>query len=984
MTTPHGNKNNKRDDDKDKRFKDAYCKALAQALLDKEEEESKSKSPQVTIANAYKELCFDFPTAPPFECTSNLALILYHNHFAYSTCKATASIFKNNGIDKILSKEGQPDRSNTLALSNRFVQGVIDTCSTAAASTAAVDTHNINSNTNNMNNSIGMQQQQQQNDDDGDLSKYIMSGTADSSLQHQQQSSNQHRKQQYSDIQGCNLLSFVLFALGPLACIQTLQELQSKSTSNKKQLNQVQRMQKMNSIQSFLGSYQSSLTTFTSNTTATSESNHENNCENQLDDLLSSMNEMKIASTNTIKADDASSFSKNNKMNDNQHDQSQEDHHLENINDHDSLDEVWAEESDPDDYEYGDERYQHYPPTTSLNSSNNNHEEKEGEFAYLDPFVLSKKQTLHRSMINIVQSIQSLINELSFAKLLSLKESPSALSSGALWEEWNVTQVLYDLTFILLQFSNQHHEPSIAMEQNDKEENDISLLISKHLSYLYTKPLMVLRDCALNERYENSTSTNSSIDDYVKILQTLLDSDETIVGEYASKNQYITGSYRAQPQLSPSKIIGFSSFSALCTVVGEYSSEQKLTKRALYHKIHKVLLDKVDVFTDCIEFVRPKANSIQIKNKNTSIGDGLADDPTSTASIPSWIRVTMSLLPILDFLTGINSRSDFSAVIDAKTTSQQFAQCQPCGLKNADAQSILQSGLFRELLMLYSTTSNASSSEMNHSTPTTRTDDDDYKKLDSARNVIRLKLLRAILIMSSQASSTLGKYASRVPDLTQMLYSEKFMRHHLVDSILWFALLYHMNSSNVSNTSQMRIKGSVTLAANEIRDLCVEGSIRLCSNLIDVLEDTTKDIKYDFGYSDEFLLAVQDFTSLSNSLFHTSCLAKFWVETISIEKDLVKESLNKLLKSLILFQKKQIGMNQTTDDRIGGEEKSKKHVDKSKLQTSSSFSSYSVYCDKIRSSTKFLILILESLVEPTKNGGSKGDAIFRAMSSKND
>ena len=315
----------------------------------------------------------------------------------------------------------------------------------------------------------------------------------------------------------------------------------------------------------------------------------------------------------------------------------------------------------------------------------------------------------------------------------------------------------------------------------------------------------------------NNISNFSSMDDYMKIIRTLLQSDEKVVGRYASRNILSINTTTAtnaintvtimngeeMKQLSPSKTIGLSSLAALCTSIGSNDDssigggattttkatvttnsmgiEKKQKMKELYQNVKQSIIeDNLDDIVDCIEFVRPKGKKAAASNSislgGIEIGGG-GEEETSTY-IPTWIRVTLSLLPILDFLTGIRSRSDFTFILDDSV-----------GLNKKEAQSILQSGLFRELLLLYSSTETKTTTftTMETTTPT-------------AANVVRHKLLRAILIMSAQSPSILAKYASRVSEFTNILYSDQFVssrkvknqnhhQNHIIDGTLWFALL---------------------------------------------------------------------------------------------------------------------------------------------------------------------------------------------------
>ena len=235
--------------------------------------------------------------------------------------------------------------------------------------------------------------------------------------------------------------------------------------------------------------------------------------------------------------------------------------------------------------------------------------------------------------------------------------------------------------------------------------------------------------------------------------------------------------------------------------------------------------------------------------------------------------------------------------------------------------------------------------------------------------------------MSTQAITTLGKYASRVPELTQILYSEYFIRHHVVDSTLWFALLFHLNkksSLNQSNVSRLRmVKGrstsssssNVSLSTDEIRDLCVKGSIRLCDNMKNALdscgnenEDDGSDDKK-VGMEDTYFNALNDFTTFSSCLRHVPSLSQFWVNALSNDKDQVQESISKVLKSLMAFQtrKKNAAKNIVDSEikEVNDDDEYSKKTKKSKARKVHDYNS--VYnCDGIRSSAKSLLLTIDN------------------------
>ena len=224
-------------------------------------------------------------------------------------------------------------------------------------------------------------------------------------------------------------------------------------------------------------------------------------------------------------------------------------------------------------------------------------------------------------------------------------------------------------------------------------------------------------------------------------------------------------------------------------------------------------------------------------------------------------------------------------------------------------------------------------------------------------------------------------------DLTLILYSESFIKDHVVDSILWFAFLYHLNSPTSSSSAgsshnrlQLKMKGSssIMLSSTDMRDLCVKGTVQVCKQMMKALETTMSSmdvrIEQQGGGGDGnnvFFCAMNDFTTLSNCLSQVNALRQYWIVAMSDDKDQVRGLLSKVLKSLTDFQKKhnnnKVGIHDVKCNQETIKEKSKESNLKRNF-------GYGADCDKIRSAAKFLLLSLE-------NAGSSNTI---GMSSKTD
>jgi hypothetical protein len=490
--------------------------------------------------------------------------------------------------------------------------------------------------------------------------------------------------------QGYAELALVVLVAGPLKCVKIL-------LSNDERGNTW--------ICSFLGTY---------NGRENVVPKHLLTKENEINQFLYNMNDLTMAQTDEEKKDPSTSSQSDDIHNDN--------------NDDDSMREIFAEESDSDDYDYGDDRYnsQFLQCTNDL------------VIPVIDPEVLSKPKILSISEIQF--RIESLLQELTYSRL--------AYMSKKLWNAWRVSKTLVELTLALMQF--------LGDDSGHEFEN---------LAMLYTKPLMVLRDRALDSNYGHDC-----LDDYLNLIGIFLNSEANRVGTVASKVR--------QDNLSPSQVIGLSALSSLCTNHIMLSSSKSNERR----RIRSLVFNAQNAILDCLEVTRR-----QWKTAN----DG-------------WVRVVLALVSILDFVTSNNSQSDFAADFSSPLTA-------------AESQSLIQSGLFRETLLLYTDTS-----------------DETSKTPSEAERIAKEHLLRSILIMCAQSPTILFKYASRVPALTNILYSEEFSKANMGDCILWYTLL----SNAHDNSESIRFKTTVTKSKEELFDQCILKTIALFSSLQESLRET--------------------------------------------------------------------------------------------------------------------------------------------------
>jgi hypothetical protein len=235
----------------------------------------------------------------------------------------------------------------------------------------------------------------------------------------------------------------------------------------------------------------------------------------------------------------------------------------------------------------------------------------------------------------------------------------------------------------------------------------------------------------------------------------------------------------------------------------------------------------------------------------------------------STIHVMWTLLPLLDRLT--NVRPDGSL-------------WESSSLTNEDAQHLLQSGMFRELILLI--------------------------KEESAA---RTQLLRSLQIMCVQSPSLLGKYAWRVSDLAKIVQTSEFAQEHVVDGLVWNLL----GTSFADGAVRLRLKNVPVVTVDMCRERIMGSFERLCEDAekaMHVIESlrTGKDAE-----DDRWKEPVQELSRFSNHLVSCPDLALLWRNAATIDDVTLKRvnsavgSLRKVLSSLSRIPESPVGKMQS-------------------------------------------------------------------------
>lgn len=202
--------------------------------------------------------------------------------------------------------------------------------------------------------------------------------------------------------------------------------------------------------------------------------------------------------------------------------------------------EVWAVESDPSDFDYGES-----DNATSIDSWL----QSESNVDWLDPKVLSKPDP-NMTLQQIRDAIGSLLELASYTLLEPIFCLPQKEISHYISQ-------LTHLVLVLLQ--PRKHSNSSGSYASD---NDDSLLVGSSMDDVVLSPLWILRDAAIyhgNGTIRKSSASNYE-ESYLQVLQTLLAMDQAHLQDMGK----LSLSPKEEPDLCVSTIVGLSSLSSWC------------------------------------------------------------------------------------------------------------------------------------------------------------------------------------------------------------------------------------------------------------------------------------------------------------------------------------------------------------------------------------------------------------------------------------
>lgn len=530
--------------------------------------------------------------------------------------------------------------------------------------------------------------------------------------------------------------------------------------------------------------------------------------------------------------------------------------------DNDSMNEIYAEESDPDDYDY--DYGTNDVPCDSMQTKIDERksiDEYNGQYEMsFNPIQLSEPSQANQTFEGACKSIHYLLSVMSYSKL-----ALGSLSSRA-WSEGGMSETLADLSFLmLLEVTNKENHgietkanSLFQLMLNDDENTDIATL--------WDRPLLVLRDRALDKKHDYD-----ALPSYLQLLIALL-------------AQPLTKNF-----IPPTLMVGLSCLGEICSSKEMVNTESGQTCATSVwsvcprEEVKKAIMTSLHSLARIVEDVRQR----------DSVGNGKSVQETNP-----WIRTIVCIIPMIEYLTNLKARFDFQPVFEGVGSRKST-------LSESDAQAISESGLFREMLFVF-----------------TKYHEDGVSNLESpnAKEVVRLQLLRTIFTLSVQSPEVLGLYALRVPDFASEVHSSTFLDTHLVDGILWLSMGSYLLENKSGQSYQPRLKlrtGSCTNATatpketKSLAERSINGFASLCETTRAVLQRLNQTFQISQGgtLSDEQQKeccvacngALRSIVVFSNCLSTCPSMTKIWVESLNSSDDataIAREQIAQLKSTL--------------------------------------------------------------------------------------
>ena len=903
----------------EQRFLRMFSKQLADVLRAKDEEEAEEKerlrgaggASRIALGGSrdidetkewerlrstYIELCHDDPiiSGGNGDCR-RLAKALIPKQQK----KSTKLIVKK---DKLNAK----NNANKLALSCRLVNGIIQATARAGEkSFTSASSNNITTQTNDINNNADTTSEQEQS---------MFSPTITTS-------------------EGYAEIAFAVFVEGPYKCIQKADNLQIASK--------------------FLGSFQPPDTSNARNNEQLSAEEKSRLVDEATAKIVSGLDKMSMEGTDN----ETNTKSADNNVQDDASSSSSEFHTSKQIidADNDSMAEVFAEESDPDDYDFGPSSYDAYSSTSDVQAIFGGQKQDANTDLSFNPLTLSEPNTTNQTWEGARKAIHHLLSCASYGKL-----ALGSISSRA-WSQGDMSETLADFAFMLLLENDGKVDASSTQDSllctQERSEEDIVAL--------WDRPLFLLRDRAMDKNHGHD-----ALPAYLQLLTAFLShSDEHDVMSILSSPLGNASHSGNNNTLSPATTVGLSSLASVCSSKEMLcSSSSKMAGTSVWsvcprEEVKKAILSSLYSLAHIVECVRPS---------KAALGKSISTSSTPDNNKSPWIRTAVCIISIIEYMTNLQARFDFQPLYEGGGNSQSGTT-----LSESDAKEISDSGLFREMLSLYTITR----TEKNEGSSS-------GGEKPNAEDVVRTQLLRTIFTLSAQSPELLGRYAVRVPDFANEVHSSTFMENNLVDGILWTSIGSSLleNKDATSSKPRLKLRANTKLNAKTpqietktLAERSILWFVALCMSSKKALEDMKQlvlsaesnglsdDQKKEYAACKDTLDKLKEF---SNCLANCPSATTMWLDSLKNKEDAISiarasiEELKSTLATLPSFSDKEMAIlhqgHKKDDDDKGTESPKEDGLVLGNKSGQRILKEYGAVVASIRSSVKVIALGLDS------------------------
>ncbi|KAI2511075.1 hypothetical protein MHU86_3387 [Fragilaria crotonensis] len=324
--------------------------------------------------------------------------------------------------------------------------------------------------------------------------------------------------------------------------------------------------------------------------------------------------------------------------------------------------------------------------------------------------------------------------------------------NATMWKKQGLSDTLTQLTLLLL----------VGSGPGDNSNTDIHHMSESLKQKLSIQPLNVLRDRVLMHRNDSR-----SLQDYLSLVQCLIAVD--------------TAQEDPKAPVAYASMVGLASLSSICSQAKSLKEIPAVRKCVLACCEDLCsLIERASVFSD----PAPQTTSVRISTQQV---------------LPQWVSMIWAVLPLLEVLANIHADG---------TTLDTSRYSVPA----ADPQWLLNSGLFRALIMLYTKTA-------------------PYSSLSVAVDPARHQLLQCLQMLSLQSMSLLGKYAWRVPDLNALIHQDDYQCNNIVDSLVWSLMGQQLAGGTV-----MRLRAAKTMTCEECKAIALNQWCHLHQQVLAALQ----------------------------------------------------------------------------------------------------------------------------------------------------